>query len=646
MTYKISLKKLKTVANPFEQICFSEMSEPVKKFDVLNCISEGIVFPMEDSPFDYKVATSIAYEYLNFDDRNTIDINLNNTANGWIVTQGVAQLGAAILRNEDFIYANIEGDEKSIKTLFGKLETVDIASVDKKLFKWTVQDLSLASSWENVDFITKEIRKAPKENLEQVLKMIPEYKWLETDFLKAVIPEMKDYNFSKFDLKILQSENMLEAVKDTYVLFSVIWENCYKNLYKTESIEQNLGLPAKQLNQVEIKLKNKIDKEVFSKKSICMELIDYCYNIGNLYPYFSLENKIDKEIFGKIFKKEDDSSSYFYNFERDLPLEFFKDKENIFIYLKRKKQPSEEFLKASPYVYESWINNKKTIIEILKDDNITNIFSFFKYLPSEFKKDKEVLIPWLARFPKTYENLSNQLKTDPQIVEQFIKSDGNPSYLDNDIVFKISDLGTIQKIISRNPTLLLEKDCPLEWKENMDILLSVPAKSYTYSSPAWPKKIINLALSTEENCLFMLDQTPDIYEQIPRNLKLSHAVSASYLQKLESRDLIYKVDKVPKKLWGTKSFCLTAMQANHQLASEVPAQFFYEKDFILSFVKAIDNSLIQREVFNYAPKEIKQLLDSFSINSDYEDFLTTYMLNNQLNDELTEKNTTNKRKKI
>lgn len=645
MTYKISLKKLKAVANPFEQVCFAEMSEPVKKFDVLNCISDGIVFPLEDSPFYYKVATSIAYEYLNFEPLNPIKIDLRNTANGWIVSQGIAHLGAAILKNEDFIYADIEGDEKIIKTLFGKPEVVDINPADKKILKWTVQDLSLTSSWENIDFIIKEIHRAPKQNLDQVLKMIPEYKWLETDFLKAVIPKMKDYDFSRFDSKILKSDNMFEAVKNNHILFSILWDNCYKNIYNKGNDDNNLASNTS-LSSAEKELKVKIDKEVFSNKAMCMEFIDYSYSAGNLYTYFSLGNKIDKDIITKIFKKEENNSSHFYGFEKELPPEFFKEKENILIYLKRKYSPSEEFLKSNSYAYNSWINNKDMIVDILKDEKMKNISYFFNYLPNEFKKDKEILIPWLTRFPNTYEHLSHKLKNDPEIVQHFIKSEGDPSYLDNSLIFKMKDIDTIQKIISKNPTLLLEKDCPSEWKEDMDILLAVPAKSYNYSYPHFPKKIINLVLSTEENCLFMLEQTTDIYEHIPRNLKLSHAISAFYLQKLESGELIYKTDKVPKKLWGTKAFCLIAMQANHKLASEVPAQFFYEKDFIISFVKKIDNSLIEKEVFNYAPKEIKQLLDSFNVNSDYEEFLNKYMFNSQLNGELAEKNIDNKKKKI
>lgn len=113
----VSLDKLLKIANPLTSPPWKEVSEPILKEEVLNSnITEG---NSEYNPFNPETRNQhiakIAFFVKNGWNDEPITIVFNQAL--YPIYDGNHRLCAAIIRNDDFILANVEGDREKIKEI-------------------------------------------------------------------------------------------------------------------------------------------------------------------------------------------------------------------------------------------------------------------------------------------------------------------------------------------------------------------------------------------------------------------------------------------------------------------------------------------------------------------------------------------------
>lgn len=655
--YQIPLKKLKNIANPFEQHSVITEGKPMDKKLVQDMIERAHVFE-DDEDSDYiKCHRQAAFEYLNPTPNHFIQIDLEKNDNGWIVTQGLKYLVVAFLKNLEHVDIDIVGDEKKIKALFGK--NVQLSEkkyepeehVDFK-FNWEVNEISLKHSWENNDFILSQIKQAhyakkEKSQVNPVLQFIPEYKWEEEEFLNKVIPELTYQDFNSLSDSVKTSFKIADLCQDVHI-FKKMWSSVYSELFKEKKIYDEA-----ELSSQEKELKSYLLNTVFTSFELCKKIISYSSystEAQESYRFFSREVQTHPEIVNLMIdkmRKNKNEYGAFSTLVEDLPEELFKDinvvyeviKDQSLSSLRLNPQKTHGGEKEHSKIYKFWIDDKEKILQLNGMFYTTNFMTpFFNYMPTALKEDKDFILEMLKRNPGIYPLLKSKEKNNLEIFSSYIEHVEKIGEVPSKLLFRIKEPELIKKIIHDQPSCLSSPDCPQEWLENNDYLLSLPTDAYKEYFQTVPKKIISKVLSDPDNCVHIFKKKEnnhysEIYNKLSNTIKLNHEVTLSYISSSQYKE--QTLNTIPKQLWGNKEFCLKALETTKFATRHIPKQFFNQEDFILGFCKILDSdSNDVQDMLTMVPKEIKKFLDTVKIDGSIHDYMKSYMFNSRLQKEI------------
>ena len=133
MAFKVQLKKLIKIVNPFEHNIFKDIVISIEDIEAkLNTLD---IFPQQGDTKEEKIIKEIAYKVANYEP-NEIKIRLPEMGEvvEEILLSGVIDLCAAIYRQEDYIYVELISTPKMAKTLLGvDLHSEEVDFVHKKI---------------------------------------------------------------------------------------------------------------------------------------------------------------------------------------------------------------------------------------------------------------------------------------------------------------------------------------------------------------------------------------------------------------------------------------------------------------------------------------------------------------------------------
>lgn len=667
MKYSIPIKKLKNIANPFEQ-AFLPNGEKISLEQVESFIKSNNIFDDEkEVPELIKWTKRIAYEIVNKESPNQVVIDLSNLGEnklGWIVTNGIEKLASAIYNNEETIEAEVIGDEKTIHTVLGKtikMVTKNIVSqqpkdeVDNEInnkvrfsnpfFNWEIDTSILTKSWGDKDYVLKKVKENPQEAVQFAM---PEL-WLDTEFLDKCIEE--DYKIvNLLPLNIIKKKEFIEYVteKDNIHVFKELWTKFIKEIYENPTTNT-------------LKIKEIVDKKIFDNPEAFIDLLSgygYSYNYDrndNSYLKYATEQTLlSPKIVDKLYEISGRKSDSYDKLElaRILPQSYFKDFSNLkrYLHANPKKYISDFERNAYGFLIDDWINNKEKVLDIVNDSQIGKQFkdSIYKYMDKSFKDELDVMKAFLMIDLSYYKDVLNskKIKDSTELKNIYLTYTKDFDYLSKEEKFKITDKKLIQRIVNTNPDILTDKQCPDSWKENLN-QYHISARYFYWDSGSLPKTLLKRYYEATDLLKRMLEDNDsyEIFDKFPEHVRKNESLVFTYLNR--EKEVNWKL--IPNQLWSKKSFCLKALEVNSQSMKCIPQGFLNQKSFLLELCKKIDACTISTECFNYTKKEIKQFFDSFEIEQGkYESFMISYFSRENLLNDLEKKNENVKpmRKKI
>lgn len=660
MKYSIPIKKLKSIANPFEQ-AFLPNGETINITQVENFIKNNNIFDEDnETPEVIQWTKRIAYEIVNKESKNAIVIDLNNLSEnqlGWIVTHGIEKLAAAIYNNEETVDAEVMGDEKTIRAVLGKTikliaENSDYQQVNEEnnklnfsnpFFNWKIDTSILAKSWGDKEYVLKKIKENPQEAVQFAIHEL----WLDIDFLDKCIEE--DYKIVKLlPLNIIQKKEFIEYAteKDKSHVFKELWTRFLKEIYEKPTAKT-------------LKIKEIVDKKVFDNPEVFIDLLSgygYSYDRSDhsYLKYATEQTLLSPKIVDKLYEISARRSDSFDKIElsRILPNSYFKDFNNVkrYLHANPKKYISEFERSSYDFLIKDWIGDKEKVLAIVNDFEVGKEFknSIYKYMNKSFKDDIDIMKAFLMVSLNYYQDVlnSNKLKNNTELKNIYLTHTKDFDYLSKEEKFKITDSKLIQRIVSAKPDLLTDKQCPDSWKEDLN-QYDISARYFYWDSGKLPKSLLKKYYESTDLLKRILenDDSYEIFDRLPEHIRKNESLVLTYLNR--EKDVSWKL--IPSQLWSKKSFCLKALEINSQSMKCIPQGFLNQKSFLLELCKEIDSHNISIECFNYTKKEIKQFFDSFEIEiGNYENFMTSYFSRENLLNDLDKKSEITKpmRKKI
>jgi hypothetical protein len=645
MIHTVALKKIVNLYNPYEVIP-EGLDKPITLEEVENSLKKGLYLEEPSASWTRaKHIKRIAYLVIHPDTR-PLSINIGNPEKNDtpdnILEDGFHLLAAAIYRKDTNILANLKGSEKALSSLFN----IEHESIENNFFSWDVNAHNLKPTWASKEFVMKQIL-ADDEN---VIKLADSSLWT-LDFLEEIAATYMagDFisNIKKNEPTVLFQENFIKVFSKNTEIFQDLWSSYFQYLFEKDEYKVSAisSFPGK------AQVKKIVNKEVFSNKENSLKLIE---NDFSYYEYLSKELKLDTQVIDLIYKKNSGQPSYNQvNFGNMVPKEYFNDfKNNIKFMNTFYHGENQDYYELAT---KNWIGDRDKCLTMFKefDDKSHNVFEKFKIYKAidvSLKKDKDFNIQIVSVNPKFYEQMSEQLKTDPDIIEAACKS---PKAINAGLFTKIpyqafpfiKNEDIIKGLIYENPSLIEKDSWPKEWNMKKDYLISLGEKI----SRVEIKKVTGYKefLKDENLVLELIENSNRFYYNLSTKDKTKPEYILKYIQFHEDK---HKQDKrhlehISHEVWLDKNFCINAFKADKDTIKFIPPHFFNQKDFILNFFQEVtpnNNSFVK----NNLPKKINHFLTVFDVNDNYKDFFQKFFLSQSLEQKLDTKEKSTKIPKI
>jgi hypothetical protein len=651
MKYAIPIKKIKKIANPFDML-FLKSNELITLKEVENNISTGKVFVDETMSEKEKLLCKIAYEVINKERNTTICIDLRDSMSnetGWLITHGVEELASAIYNNEKIIEVEVLGDEKVIKSFFGKIVPMngedssnDKVQINKGVFDWKIDEVMLNNSWKNEDYVLKKMSVFAKDVCTYADKDL----LLDKDFLRKCV--MTNVNIiSHLSEDILLSDAFWDILKNPPTNLGITgFINCWEKTFKKIYVDKN------DLRHVEIK--KKIDSDIFGNEDLAILLTKNPENIKLFFSYIPDKIKMNKNIIDNVFFTGNNDYEKI-SLSKLLPEEFFKDVKNSYKLLRNEKFyfPT---LKTDTYIYDGWINNKEDIILLITNIKSHALKYIFEILPTNLKNDVDILNELMSKNVETYWLFDEEVQNNKYFLDLYIRNGKDVERIDKSILYEINDMELIKSMLINNFKILFDKKCPKEWREDPELIIS--ASNDFYWCRNYFSKIGLRKLEDRPDLLCKLVESNVMnYKHFGPKGKSHLLVATAYVKNTSGKDeSLNTQNEIPNFLWLNKEFCLSVMSANSlyvmsanpRWIKSIPEKFFGERDFLLKMCNNLDKKIISKSVFEYIPKQIKLFFDMFEVEvGNYEKFMNSYLTKKDLESNLSNvPNTLTKKQKI
>lgn len=619
MAYKVPLKKLVKIVNPFEHNIFKGINLTIE--DIESRLNTLDIFPSNFDNNEERVIKEIAYKVANYE-QGLIKIRLPEMGEVLeeVLLSGSIDLCAAIYRQEDFVYADLISTPKIAKTLLGidmHQDQVDFTpTVNNSLsFNWNIPS-DLDRTWNNPEFILQKI--FSEGSFEKGLKLFQES--ISDDIINTVaFAEVfckKSYILS-LPNDWLYKPNFFNIVKSNADLFLHTWSLVYSDDYQS-FLDDKINI--KNHHDKFITL-NAIKNGVFNHKQFCKELIEHelkgSSTSTTIFKYFN-ENIVYDSHFMNL--------NYFYNPYGYNQFHIFSLK-NIPSHIVNNTEWQEDFITHFKNFSSLSTEELLPIVNILStsSDNIIqaldknkSLYVIYDLLPQHYKNDKNIIDSFINANSKVYLQLDNYVNHKDIYLTKFL-TDYPSLYTEvnfEDIV-SLNNKEIFKSLVATNYKILNNKSFPKEFKEDTSVLLKAGANLKDLGD----KRIEKLLFKNLEVAKQLCEFSNVFYWKAPLDLKRNPEFALEQLK--------YDGD-IEMYLFASKDFCINALKINEKLADKIPTPYWDDLKFISTLAEFIDANVISKKVFDYAPQKVRQFLDSCNIESDFTFFFNKIILKEKL----------------
>lgn len=659
MTYLLPIITFKELLMQFH-VDFQSINQE----EIHTAIAHADIFEQEESNLYLNNIRKIAYlitnpEYLH------VSLEIHNSD---IYIEDLCQV-IAIMYNksdQDMINISIEGEQPLLlESFINSTNTVISQPYKASFFSWEKIDNLSSNNWSNIDFVSSQFFTM---QLLDLCKCVDDSLWSDPLFLNkffshslykpASLPLSILYKESIFDFAINDLKNFTSLVSSYLKLFEL---TSYTNpLIKLE--EENItsfNFTTEKIINEGLIIKSKM-LEVLNNKETILLLMDKT-NYLMFYRFCNKNLQYDEYIINALFVHGEG----FVNVEKYLPHDLFKN-ENILMRYLSTAFPHCIDVKGNSFIYNDWIDNKEKVLKYLQiipmEHNHKQIIyahpinRLFKLLNSTLLQDNDIITAFVEKSPILYESIPNDLKESPSLLLTYVQyttkynlSDRQPiSFISNAVLEKLTE-SEIVIVLEQLPELFLTPVFPNKWKDNLNVLCAC----------ATILQQINLSDEQKEALSNDIEKSIQLVKSHPLNIKLlnkktqQHPLIVFEVIKKNATDSYflknYTAEHIPQ-LWCSKAFCLSIIDIlpkNSPLLESIPKQFWNDMDFVLSVAHKVDKEVVSRSIFVHAPPIISEIIHAYKEETyNIENLLSKIMLKSQLNDNLSSKKNSIKKKKI
>lgn len=622
MAYKVPLKKLIKIVNPFEHNIFKDIN--VSMEDIESRLNTLDIFPNVTDTKEEKIIKEIAYKVANYE-QGFIKIRLPEMGEVLeeVLLAGSIDLCAAIYRQEEFLNVDLISTPKIAKTLLGvdmHNEQVDVIldNLTPILFNWKIP-ADLDKTWSNPEFILQKILSEGSfgEGLKLFQDSIPKEIINTTTFSEIFC--QKRFIIS-LPTEWLYKPNFFNIVKSEANLFLHTWEIVYSDDYKS-FLDDKINIKTNHDQYITL---NAIKNGVFNNKDFCKELIKSEINnnngFSNIFKYFN-----DNVVFDSYFM----NLNYFHNTSgynrfkifslKDIPLSIAMDSEWQKDFISNFKSFSDLSMEdLTPFV-KIFSGSKEKILYSL--DKNPSLYSIYSLLPSNLKSNPEIIEKFVDANSKVYLELSANVENKSLYLKRFLTQ--YPSLYNKipfDDIVELNDKEIFKSLVATDYKILNNKKFPKEFKDDTSVLLKAGANLKYLGDKRIEKLLFKNLEVAKQLCAF--DSL--FYWKAPLELKRNPEFALEQLKHNGDIEMY---------LFSSKGFCINALKINERLADKIPAPYWDDLKFITTLAEFIDANTINKKVFDFAPAKVREFLDSCNIESDF-----TYFFNKVILKEKLEKN--------
>lgn len=619
MAYKVPLKKLIKIVNPFEHNIFKDINISIE--DIESRLNNLDIFPNSSDTKEEKIIKEIAYKVANYE-QGFIKIRLPEMGEVLeeVLLAGSIDLCAAIYRQEEFLNVELISTPKIAKTLLGvdlhheQVEfTPDIHT--PILFNWEIPK-DLDKTWHNPEFILQKI--LSEGSFEEGLKLfqdsIPKEIINTTTFAETF---SKQRFIMSLPSEWLYKPNFFNIIKSEAKLFLHTWNMVYSNDYQS-FLDEKINI--KNHHEQYITL-NAIKNGVFNNKDFCKELlkieIQQTNSFSSTFKYFN-----ESVIFDHYFM----NVNYFHNpsgFNRfkifslkDIPTSIASDPEWQRDFITNFKNFSDLSVDdLTPFV-KILSGSKEKILYAL--DKNPSLYSIYGLLPLHFKNNPDIIDTFVEANSKVYLELNNNVDKKSVYLKRFLTE--HPT-LYNKIPFEdiidLNDKDIFKLLVSTDYKVLNHKKFPKEFKDDTAVLLKAGSNLKYLGDKRIEKLLFKNLEVAKQLCSF--DNL--FYWKAPLDLKRNPEFALEQLRHNGDIEMY---------LFSSKDFCINALKINERLADKIPVPYWDDLKFIKTLAEFIDANVVNKKVFDFAPAKVREFLDSCNIDSDFTYFFSKLILKENL----------------
>lgn len=677
MNYLIKVKKLKSLIDPFEQ---NINGIKISREDIKSALDKNHITSEESDSDIVKFINEVAFKVVNYKNEEikivvpeSSDIDFNSAE---ILKEGLTYLAAAIFKGEDTVIANIEGNEKIIKTLLevnlSKPDNIIVEKEEKFNFlNWDAHiDTLKQFRTENEDY-SKKIVALQEENHEIIgnfLEEIPMENWNNKEFI------LKMLNANNNIINILPPEIVLQN-NFLEVLASQEELDCFKSVFKSylikplklqiKTIENKLNVELMEV--LPPKLKKLIDLEnlenyktgyneniseelltqsldyvnnhVFNNLTMGLKLLKDCDLFNDFYEFLSEEVKFNPLIIDLIFIKRRSVQKHQYIYSPNIESHISKERGENIDWLKSffntyGENVQYHSIQKNPNAFVSWYEDKDKIKEIFSSKVSNEMHNLFELIPNKIINDNSVVQLTIKNCPECYRYLDS--KNKKQFLEEFIENidtlKNKNIYIINQDIYELKDKQKFLTLLEKgNQYWLEDPKCPKHLSEDIDFIFH---KDVNFTKLLDNKKVVRTVLKDDKHIIEGLKRAKNFYSMLPYEKQLN--VDFGLLALSNKNDSFNK--PYHQHLLNSKRFCLEAIIIDKEVISEISPNLWNDKEFLVEICKIMDNdSNLANRILIEGNSKLTTLFETYEISSNYEEFMNSYILQINMNEKLQNK---------
>lgn len=375
----------------------------------------------------------------------------------------------------------------------------------------------------------------------------------------------------------------------------------------------------------ELHIKQLIDKEILNNPEFLREIMLNNENGDGILRHVSPMLLTNHEIFDTFWGEENyrkNGNWYIHT----LPAQGFKDE---YIIKGLFERASFSDLESKEAFHGKWLKDTRKLEKFIAVSN-TSFVALFKDLPKVQQNNAQIVEAFMQRHPKVYTQLPEEFKEKTEYILHYISdSDADLGYVPAKTVFSLDLEDEAQR---KNIMTILQADTkgvfarkdnfPESWLADKEVVMSYKhvLAHHSIAENIWDELV-------KENMSGLFRMYPSIYKAMPVKYSATPEIALAYIgaMKTLNQNEIVTQGHIPATLWGSKSFCLKAIEKlGEKVVNSIPQQFFKEQQFLLDVTEMVSSGKVSIQIFNNVPSINQFFAESGSTRQEYHRNLKNY----------------------